>query len=646
MILEEYIRQILNEVDLKVIQKYLNKNKVLPFENVFKGKLRMVIPYETSSFNDLKKLMKKEGYEVDFANKKAYITKTSRDGKQNKVELRLGKAIANLIRMKEKNGEDSEELDKLKDLYKKYGEESSNYSSYEKGTQYSIVLTRAPIDVLKMSDWKALKSCHSQGGEFWHCAVQEAQSGGAIAYLVNSNDIEGLDMEAPEIFSDKDREIDGITPLGRIRIRNFSSTNFGKNGSLAVPELRMYGVQSNDFRSSVLGFLQEAQPEFNKENLPEPQDVTLKGGGYQDNKPYSLLNDFFETNVYDRFDPFQYEKGQHDNRDERGRNIPRNAGRSAESLATSLVNEIEATINQTKSKILSYYVDSDDGMDDGDVYVRVNITLNVNISQEIYDILSDLDHRELKDIFVEACKVFDIEDYINKYDIQLERGFGNGIGGYISTSIEDDDLSIVVTQDFNGHENIISSIEHYDSKTDDVEHYKFEKIIRNILIRDYEDIGLNNENALNVEHLESTLKNFSFNVDNDIESDNFGQVFAEVQLDDIGNAKDEKLRYQVKQLVSYNKFAEDFWESVLNRFSPNLNQLILPNVEYGEPPVSLSIPVSAGLKVEDNKIFISVSFNLEEDDSEQFVDFLETIDKNIETLRDMFVNLVQDKLGL
>jgi len=284
LLLKEYIRKFLNEIDLGTIQNALVANKKLPFENIFKGKLRIVIPLEDESFSLLKQIMEEEGYEVDIANKKAYITKTSRDGKQNKVELRLGKAVSNLIKMKEKNGEDNN-LENLKKLYAKYS---------SVGSSYSIVLTRAPIDVLRMSDFRGLESCHSKGSSYWQCAIQEAQSGGAIAYLVSSKDIEGIDLQQDEVFTDKDRGLNGIAPIGRLRIRNFEYPN----GNLAIPESTIYGQDIGNFESSVVDFLRDSQSEAIENDLPEPYDMVLKGGGYSDTASSTLLNSFFDTDFY------------------------------------------------------------------------------------------------------------------------------------------------------------------------------------------------------------------------------------------------------------------------------------------------------------------------------------------------------------
>lgn len=76
----------------------------------------------------------------------------------------------------------------------------------EKNNDYSIVLSRAPIDVLRMSDFpeEDIESCHSSGGSYFYCALAEAQNEGAIAFAVRTEDLQGLDLSKPEIFADQE----------------------------------------------------------------------------------------------------------------------------------------------------------------------------------------------------------------------------------------------------------------------------------------------------------------------------------------------------------------------------------------------------------------------------------------------------------
>ena len=63
----------------------------------------------------------------------------------------------------------------------------------------SVVMSRHPIDVLRMSDIGNITSCHSEGNSYFQCAVAEAKGHGPIAYLVKSEDLqELLRIKSPE----------------------------------------------------------------------------------------------------------------------------------------------------------------------------------------------------------------------------------------------------------------------------------------------------------------------------------------------------------------------------------------------------------------------------------------------------------------
>ena len=116
---------------------------------------------------------------------------------------------------------------------------------------YSIVITRHPVDVLRMSDHRTIESCHSEGNSHFHCAVKEAKSAGAIAYIVETQDLDNVDVDdAGEIFEDSDRDIDGIEPVGRTRLRRFDKTGTftsDEKYSLLIPEKRIYGQDMAGF---------------------------------------------------------------------------------------------------------------------------------------------------------------------------------------------------------------------------------------------------------------------------------------------------------------------------------------------------------------------------------------------------------------
>ena len=80
----------------------------------------------------------------------------------------------------------------------KYWQENAGYIKKNIGEltndKYSIILTRSPIDVMRMSDFSKITSCHSPPSRgdttgYYKCAVAEAHGHGALAYVVETEDL-------------------------------------------------------------------------------------------------------------------------------------------------------------------------------------------------------------------------------------------------------------------------------------------------------------------------------------------------------------------------------------------------------------------------------------------------------------------------
>jgi len=133
----------------------------------------------------------------------------------------------------------SDDMDQV--AWKMFDTIDENEGAGEINSKYSIVLSRVPVDVLRMSDHEGIDSCHSQpknygSNGYFYCAVAEAQNQGAIAYVVNTEDLEKIDLKSKEIFVDRERSIGGIRPLSRIRLRTLKDTSTDQ--TIAVPEKR------------------------------------------------------------------------------------------------------------------------------------------------------------------------------------------------------------------------------------------------------------------------------------------------------------------------------------------------------------------------------------------------------------------------
>jgi len=168
------------------------------------------------------------------------------------------------------------------------------------GEDLAVVLSRDPIDVLRMSDHpkavQAIQSCHSEGGSEFQCAIEEAEEGGLIAYVVKKSDVEGRDLEEGELFEDQGRGIEGIKPFARLRLRRFESGEGTYGHEVAVPETTTYGADFPDFVQAVTNWAREEQPEFyigDAGYSKRPSDWRLTGGTYQDSESSELFNNFF-----------------------------------------------------------------------------------------------------------------------------------------------------------------------------------------------------------------------------------------------------------------------------------------------------------------------------------------------------------------
>ena len=180
---------------------------------------------------------------------------------------------------------------------------------------YSIVLTRNPIDVLRMSDFDDIVSCHSppsrerQSESYFRCAIAEAHGEGAIAYVVKNEDLEAFfdekvenitldDFEHDELFYDDARDVGEITPLARVRLRLIQ---YGSSGAgipqvdIAVPEVKVYGEKIPGLAEAVMSWAKEAQGELISKITKDGKGTVnfsrfiAMGGSYEDNTREGLL---------------------------------------------------------------------------------------------------------------------------------------------------------------------------------------------------------------------------------------------------------------------------------------------------------------------------------------------------------------------
>lgn len=297
LLAEKYNQVVLSEMQQKYIDMVKEVKKDLPFDNIFGKNLRIILPFsQNQTYNELKsEISNLPGFVQWNPDKKEVIRKVhyrkpnGEEGTKDQI-LNIGKAISLLKIAPEKK----------KEYLNWFSNYSSNIQELEEMSKYSIILSRHPIDVVRMSDAKKLYSCHSEGNEYFQCAIQEAKTGGPIAYVVKTDDLKQIDpkkLQTDEIFADKLRNIDGIIPLSRVRIRRYVDDN---EINYAIPEGRIYGENIPGFVNTVKNILKEKQKDIiNPTELIKKfkeRKIYKRGGTYSDSSDSELFNKFLDTN--------------------------------------------------------------------------------------------------------------------------------------------------------------------------------------------------------------------------------------------------------------------------------------------------------------------------------------------------------------
>ena len=206
----------------------------------------------------------------------------------------------------------------LTDLATEYGEYWKKNAGYIKkeissldNDKFSIIITRHPIDVLRMSDFDEITSCHTppsrQGAyqSYYKCAVAEAQGHGAVAYVVkteellsatNTSNIDSAEQEIQEgeVFLDDKRPFSGdIEPVSRIRVRHIryydtdEPKRYDDGQDVGMPEKRVYGADIPGLANQVTNWARSNQEEV-IQNMPKEGDkidlskFMIFGGSYED----------------------------------------------------------------------------------------------------------------------------------------------------------------------------------------------------------------------------------------------------------------------------------------------------------------------------------------------------------------------------
>jgi|MDSW01.2.fsa_nt_gb hypothetical protein len=207
----------------------------------------------------------------------------------------------------------------LTDLATEYGEYWKMNAGFIKkeinnidNDKYSIIITRHPIDVLRMSDFDTITSCHSPPSRasayqsYYKCAVAEAQGHGAVAYVVETEDLLAAtdtgnidsaeqEIQEGEIFYDDKRSFSGdIEPVSRIRVRHVRyyegdepPKRWDDGQDVGMPEKRVYGLDIPGLANQVTDWARSNQEEVIADMPREDGKIDLSrfmifGGSYED----------------------------------------------------------------------------------------------------------------------------------------------------------------------------------------------------------------------------------------------------------------------------------------------------------------------------------------------------------------------------
>ena len=256
----------------------------LPFHSLFNKSenegqtTRITIPFQTDSrATGILDKINEAGMTID------YDKSTVSDGKRS---IRLGKFV-----LSEKSPFTPEE----KSWWNRSGNPVAELEATKNKNNFAIIVSRNPIDIVRMSDHDGWSSCHAPSREYFQCALSDAKGAGAVAYVVKKEDLKNINLKSPEIFRDKKRNIQGITPISRVRLRKFVHKK--ENYDLAVPEDRIYGKTFPGLKESVrLWALKNQQDKLNGKRV-RLKDFKLMGGSYQDTLGSDLFNYFFDDDL-------------------------------------------------------------------------------------------------------------------------------------------------------------------------------------------------------------------------------------------------------------------------------------------------------------------------------------------------------------
>ena len=308
--------RLLSEISRKDMDlvRYDRPVEDLPFDNIFGNKLRIVIPIglgeNSDSFFDslifnIEGTITHDKFKAKFPNILKFI----------RFDYKTKKAIVRIrTQMGEKDREETlaslvDKMFKAELLTKEYRDKAVKWIEQNVSqilpSSYAI-LSRSILDNLRMSDISGIESCHSPGGGYYASCLSEAAGGGVIAFVIDGGELQKKQIENietdEEIFSDKDRSVEGLDAVYRLRMRKYHSEELG---DFVLPETKVYqkSERKGTGNSTRVPGLVEVITDFlkSKQDLDKDtvmqlftdKDIVRKGGSYEDTADNYLFNQYF-----------------------------------------------------------------------------------------------------------------------------------------------------------------------------------------------------------------------------------------------------------------------------------------------------------------------------------------------------------------
>lgn len=372
----EVIDNQLNEITQEKLvatrlQTYISKKEdaTTQLNHIFEGENRILIPFNTGTnytgrdaeMIEYINMLRNDGWTIDFNEPFGYATKIVKSeygGKtfETKRKERLGPLFAKMGR------EASEFWQKHNKFY------TTKENEFYFNKKYTIIISRVPMDILRMSDHDGWSSCHGTHGSYFKCAVSEAVDGGAIAYVVNNDDVQGLDLTKAEIFADWQRKVSGIKPLSRLRIRRFVGTDKYQGIELGIPEQRVYGQSFEGFYEAIASFVQQKQVGMTsklKDVVSKSRDPVVRldyffltGGSYQDHPGRELFEEFYGNEFKFKYETsYRRSASEREEVEERVAEIVENFNNQSKHASLSAdvdVGEEEIIVNATARFVIDF----------------------------------------------------------------------------------------------------------------------------------------------------------------------------------------------------------------------------------------------------------------------------------------------------